>query len=464
MNDSTQHGGYRHIRARIDRLPLTWVHWRLALLSQLVWGVIAAAVLLPAQLYPFVWGPQKTFGLSAFALLLAVQFGVGALVGGYFGTIVARRLGRRRALLVCLLAAGLWLWAAALTDSFPLLLICFGLSAIGMAGALTVNVMWLSEVMPRRWRGWVMLRSQLLAVLVFGLSGNVPAMLWLPQQHRWVIGCCSLLIVCVLVPLVACCMPESPLWLAARGRRRAAYRIVLRWEQHCLRRTRLARLRAPAYIRNAAAANEPVTLRSLLRVRSGQSGIVLLIAWILGYSGIVYGFIGYAPTLLHAFGLNADQTFGMLLLASIVGDGLALAICSLIGNAIEPRVVILSAALLDVVALAGLYFVHTPGAAYLLITLSWGAETAWLFGMYTYTAATFPPSLRESGTALTESVARLGVVFGPFVAAALYTATASLGYYGWFAYVALPGALFPALLVAWTGIDHRRAIRDELSA
>lgn len=462
-NDPRQSSGQRYLVARIDRLPLTSVHWRLALLSQLFWGVLAAATFIPAQLYPFVWGPEKAFGLADFSWLLAVQFGVGILVGGCLSRIVAERWGRRSALLISLLAAGLWLWPTALTDNFGVLLVCFGLSSIGLGGALSANVMCLSEITPRRWRGWLMLRSQVLGVLVFGLCGNVPAMLWLPQDYQRVIGLFSLVIVGLLVPLAAWCVPESPLWLEARGRRRAAYRVVLRLEEQCLRRTRLSRLRAPDYTPHAVSADEPVSLRGLLRSRYGQSGIVLLIAWILGYSGIVYGFAGFEPAILHAFGLNAAQTFGVILVSSVFGDGLALLVCSLLRDAVEQRVMILSAALLNFIALAGLYFVHTVAAAYLLITLSWSAETAWLFGMYTYTAVTFPPRLRESGTELTEAVARIGAMFGPIVVGALYVATANVGYYGWFAYIMLPGALLPALLVAWSGIDHRRAMSGELS-
>ena len=37
------------IAARIDRLPLTWAQWRLALISQLFWGVIIAADGIPAK-------------------------------------------------------------------------------------------------------------------------------------------------------------------------------------------------------------------------------------------------------------------------------------------------------------------------------------------------------------------------------------------------------------------------------
>lgn len=117
------------IAARLDRLPLTWVQWRLALMSQLFWGVIIAADGIPAKLYPFIWGPKHSFGLGAFSVLLAVQFGVGILVGEYLIGIVSDRWGRRVALLISSLSIALLLWPTALTDDFRWLLLFFGLSS-----------------------------------------------------------------------------------------------------------------------------------------------------------------------------------------------------------------------------------------------------------------------------------------------------------------------------------------------
>lgn len=109
------------IAARIDRLPLTWAQRRLALITQLFWGVIIAADGIPAKLYPFVWGPEHAFGLGALSILLAVGNGAGILIGEYLIGIVADRWGRRTALLLSSLAIALLLWPTALTNNYPLL-------------------------------------------------------------------------------------------------------------------------------------------------------------------------------------------------------------------------------------------------------------------------------------------------------------------------------------------------------
>jgi MFS transporter, putative metabolite:H+ symporter len=127
------------IAARIDRLPLTWVQWRLALITQIFWGVIIAADGIPAKLYPFVWGPEHAFGLVALSILLAVGNGAGILIGEYLIGIVADRWGRRAALLLSSLAIALLLWPTALTNNYPLLLLFFGLSSIGMGGSPSIS-------------------------------------------------------------------------------------------------------------------------------------------------------------------------------------------------------------------------------------------------------------------------------------------------------------------------------------
>jgi hypothetical protein len=45
----------------------------------------------------------------------------------------------------------------------------------------------------------------------------------------------------------------------------------------------------------------------------------------------------------------------------------------------------------------------------------------------------------------------------PLIVGALFTATADLGYIGFFGYVIIPGALLPALLIARFGMKQKAA-------
>jgi MFS family permease len=452
------------IAARIDRLPLTWVQWRLALVTQLFWGVIIAADGIPGKLYPFIWGPRHAFGLGALSVLLAVGNGVGILAGEYLIGIVADRWGRRLALLLSSLAIGLLLWPTALTDNFYLLLLFFGLSSIGMGGVLSVNVVYMGEIVPPKRRGGVMLASQILAVGMFGLLGNLPAVFWVPSHYQWYIYLFSVLALGVLAPLAIWGMPESPRWLEAHGHHEHAEKVTSALEAECLRRSRLIAMPEPEYAKYSVPVTEHVPLRQLLRGEYGQRTILLLIVWTLAYSGMFYGFGGYEPSVLHAFALTAGQTFAVILVSTMLGGGVGLAISSWLGESVERRSTILVAALINFVALWVFYFVHTVAASFILLTLSWGAAMVLLFNLYNYTAASYPTRLRATGMGSTDGIGHLGAVFGPIVAGALFAATAGSAFVGWFAYITIPGALIPAFLVAWFGINQRRAILEQISA
>lgn len=460
---AAQRAAAGRIAARIDRLPLTWAQWRLALITQLFWGVIIAADGVPGKLYPFIWGPRHAFGLAELSILLAIGNGVGILIGEYLIGMASDHWGRRTAMLLSSLLIALLLWPTALTDNFYLLLLFFGLSSIGMGGVLSTNVVYMGEIVPPAARGRVMLASQIVAVGVYGLLGNLPAVFWVPGHYQWFIYLFSVVTFVVLVPLALWAMPESPRWLEAHGRHEEAERVIARLETECQRRSGLSVLADPDYAKYAVPVSDRVPVGELLGGKYGRRTAILLIVWTLAYSGMFYGFGGYEPSVLSAYGLSAGDTFGVILISTVLGGGIGLAISSMIGEAVERRQTIMVSALVNAAALIALYFIHSAAAAYILLTFSWGAAMVLLFNLYNYTAASYPTRLRATGTGLTDGVGHLGAVFGPIVAGALFAATTNAGFVGWYAYIIVPGALIPAFLVASLGLNQRGAILEQLS-
>ena len=70
--------------ARIDRLPLTRVQWQLAILVEVTWGfIIFDTDGIGARLYPFVWRPNHVIDVVQYAVIQALQVGLGILLGVY---------------------------------------------------------------------------------------------------------------------------------------------------------------------------------------------------------------------------------------------------------------------------------------------------------------------------------------------------------------------------------------------
>jgi MFS family permease len=451
------------IAARIDRLPITWAQWRLALLTQLFWGIIIAVDGTPAKLYPFVWGPRHDFGLAAFSVLLAVGNGAGIIIGEYLISLVSDRFGRRLAMILSALSIVLFLWPTALTDNYDLLMLFFFLSSFGIGGMISASVVYMGEIVSPRQRGRIMLASQIVAVVVVGLLSNLPALFWVPTHYQWVIYLLCFLSLVIVMPLTLWAMPESPRWLEAHGRHAEAERVIEALERECLRRSGLTTLPEPDYAGYVVPVTEHVPVRQMLRGQYGRRTILLLIVWILLYSGMFYGFGGFEPSILHAFHLSSALTFAVILVSTVLGGGVGLAFSSWLGERVERRRTIFVSAMVNLAALWAFFFVHSVVLSFVLITISWGAAMTVLFNLYNYSAASFPTRLRTTGVGMTDGLGHLGSIFGPIVAGALYAATATAGFVGWFAYITIAGALIPGLILVSFGINQRRAILEQLS-
>src|ERR1700712_624197 len=72
------------IAARVDRLPLTRVQWHLAILVEVTWGfIIFDTDGIGARPYPFFWRPNHIVDVVQYAIIQALQVGLGILLGVY---------------------------------------------------------------------------------------------------------------------------------------------------------------------------------------------------------------------------------------------------------------------------------------------------------------------------------------------------------------------------------------------
>ena len=189
-----------HIAARVDRLPLTRVQWQLAILVEVTWGfIIFDTDGIGARLYPFVWRPNKIIDVDQYAVIQALQVGLGVLLGVYLMSWVADRYGRRPAILLATLLGGICIWPFAYVTNFWGMVVLSVLSTLGVGGIVATHSVYLSEMTSPAVRNKVLLASQGLTALV-AVFVNLLAFWLIPGQWQAFLWVSAAIEIAILLP------------------------------------------------------------------------------------------------------------------------------------------------------------------------------------------------------------------------------------------------------------------------
>jgi putative MFS transporter len=430
------------IAARIDRLPLGSTQFLLAAIMQITWGLVVALDLVFARIYPFIWAPRGLITSFEFDLLLVFNTGVGILIGEYGLGLIADKFGRRPVLILSALFAGGFIWEIAFSNSFWPLLAWNTLYAIGVGGALSVVNTYMHEIAPVSSRGKLALRTQLIALVLSAVIGSVPAFFWIPQHYQWVLFLDAALPLLIVIPLVLVFVPESPRWLAAKGRFGQADRTVRKWEA---RASRGGPLPEPQPVE--ATVTEKVPTRELFSGTYGRRTILLAVVWVLAYGGMIYGQGSYLSLFLVGTDhFNAHQLFAQGLISGLVGAAIFL-IFSNLGERVERKFIIVGGCVIYLIGGIALVFAHGVTLPFICAVIMQLGEYIFFMNLYSYTALSYPTRLRSAGTGWTDGIGHCGSALSPLVAGPLFTATVASMNYGWFIWILLPGTFIPGLLI-----------------
>lgn len=449
------------IAARIDRLPLTRVQWELAILTQIAWGLIIVDTDgIAGRLYPFVWAPQQLLTVVEYGVIQALEVGLGVLLGAFIMGQVSDRFGRRPAMLLAALLAGVFVWPFAFVNSFWGLVVLSVLSTLGVGAIVATHAVYISEVVSPQVRNKVMLGSQAVTALITVLSGLLA--FWLiPGQWQVYVYVMAAMQLFVLLPLLWWRLPESPRWLEAHGRNADAERAVAILEKRCERDTREPlpepdRTPRPVVPAAGRGAWRELFTNPVYRPRT----LITLAAWFLGYAGIVYGAPSFAAVYMANHGASAQFVFGLITIAGLVRFAAFIGNAQL-GERIERRDVIFALALLFSVSWVVMFFVPTLPVMALFYTLGSIGGGLWLFNMYNYTAVSFPTRMRSMAFSWTDGLGHLGAWGGITLSGVLFLIGPN--HLGWILFMVVPGALIPSLLIRLWGIRQRSAILEQVS-
>jgi putative MFS transporter len=404
------------VTARIERLPVSRWHVKVRTLIGAVTFFEAFNQLLIASALPQLiklW--HLTPGQSTF-LVTSGSIGMllGALAAGWFGD----RIGRVRLVAIGTALTGV----AGIVLVFSPGLVFFEwlrfIQGIGIGGVVPVAATYINEIFKAKGRGRFVLLYEL--VFPFGLTIAALVAYWVVPAFGWrilfLIGGLPALIVAFLQFGV----PESPRWLASRGRHDDAERSLARIEAS-VARSAGSELPAPAAVdADVTAAQGTGGLRDLLTGRYLRRTVVVSLLWFAGYF-VNYGLTSWLPTIYTKV---FHVTLATGLLYTVLTDALGLIGClaaALLVDRLGRRPVLVagltgSAIALLILAAAG---AHSTGSIAVWSSIAGLFVFGTNISLYLYTPELYPTRSRAMGTSVGGVFARLGVIFGPTVVGAV---------------------------------------------
>jgi MFS transporter, putative metabolite:H+ symporter len=410
------------IAARLDRLPATRTLWKFVVLLGLGFffelydllysGYVAPGIVKSGILTTTTAGLFGTTGIAAFLASLFAGLFIGTIGCGF----LADRFGRRAIFTWSLLfytAANL---VMAFQNTASGLNFWRFMAGLGIGVEMVTIGTYVSELVPRHIRGRAFACEQAIGFLSVPVAALLSYLL-VPRRPfgldgwRWVvlIGAQA----AVFVWFIRRSLPESPRWLAEKGRLVEADRVLSKLEAKV----------AEEYGGPLPAPAEPEIVSTSGRFLDmwvapyGKRATMMILFNIFQTVGF-YGFANWVPTLLIKQGITLTNSLmysSFIAIAAPIGPMIGL----VIGDKFERRTVIVVAA--AAILVCGLIFSQVSGGM-LLITMGVGltlANNIMSYSFHAYQAELFPTRIRARAVGFVYSWSRLSAIFTSFLIAGL---------------------------------------------
>ena len=445
-------GSIEDVVARIERLPISPWHIKTRIIIGVAtffdaFDALAIAFVLPV-LVP-AWklnGPQIGFLISAGY--------IGQLAGALFFGWLAERSGRVRAIVWSILIFAVMSLACALAWDYTSLTAARIVQGFGLGGEVPVAATYISELARAKGRGRFVLLYELIFPIGLVSAGLLGA--WIVPRFGWqwmfVIGAIPALVAGVLQRL----LPESPRWLASRGRATDAQAALSFIERQTERSTGRP-LPAPQPVvrgeQRAASWSDlfgPIYLRRTL---------VVWTIWFAAYF-FNYGLVVWLPTIYSTvFKLPLQQSLQYGLITQAVGLCGALT-CALTIDRVGRRPWFTLAFAVNAIALGALAVLgpDSPQRVLAFVSSGYFFVSVLSIGVYVYTPELYPTRARAIAVGAATGWLRFASILGPVIVGMIVGG--GLGrVFLVFAVVAVVGAIVTGLFA----VETKGRILEEVS-
>jgi putative MFS transporter len=373
------------------------------------WDSVVIAYTLP------VFGAEWKLSALQSGSLISAGYGgqfIGAIV---FGSL-AERYGRLPLLKLLVLVMSVLAVACAMAASYEQLIAYRAIQGLAIGGALPVAISYINEIAPTATRGRFFGTFQFLMVSGFGLAALVSA--WLIPAFGWRVMFALGAVPLVVLPFTRI-LPESPRWLAARGRVDEAAR--------SLERLGSGPLPAPDARAPLPGSGERVPFAMLFAPGVRKTFVVTALLWFLT-SLVSFGLVTWIPSIYvgtfkipvaEALRYNAIVAVSVFILPIILRqtiDRIGRRPLPMLGTAIG-GMALLAMIFMDLDATLWLVGFAIVGQ----IGISIGSMVLW-----PSTAETYPTRIRSLALGTSSSIARAASMLTPLLVGGVLQMTGSV--------------------------------------
>lgn len=394
---------------RLERLPIT--SWQVK--ARVIVGVatffdafdaLTIAYVLPVLIPLFKMTPPDI------GLLISSSY-VGQIIGALFFGWVAERYGRMPAMIGSIALFALMSIACALATDYQTFFIFRFIQGVGLGGEVPVAATFIIELTGAKRRGRFLLLYELIfpvGLLAAALAGRLMVPTW-GWQSMFYVGAIPAIIALGLRFV----LPESPRWLAARGRNQEAEKALRRIENGV---EAAYGQRLPDPSPQPSAVVRPASWRDLFGGIYLSRTLMIWSLWACAYF-VGYGLTTWLPTMYtQIMKIPLTTALNYALIAQGVSFFGSLT-CALVIDKVGRKGWIAIAFGWGAVGFALMWLTGTPSAEHVLIL---GAATALLvssnsLALYVYTPELYPTRVRAFGVSLATAWLRLASAIAPIV-------------------------------------------------